>query len=118
MSSLHNIEWALIRGTFRLLILAILEESVMQGYQVVKRIEQVIGEKPSLSTIYTILANLEQRGLIRSIRRKGENRYYMITDKGRRLLARIRSHSKERLISIICKILGVKNLEVKASPIY
>ncbi len=115
MSSLHSIEWAFIRGAFRLLILAILEESVMQGYHVIKRMEQVIGERPSLSTVYTILANLERKGLIRSIQRGGECRYYVLTERGRRLLANVRRRSRDRLISIMSKILGVKNLEINAS---
>ncbi|MCD6510199.1 MAG: PadR family transcriptional regulator [Thermoprotei archaeon] len=100
-------EWMLLRGALRLLILALLEDSIMQGYQVVKHVESLIGEKPSLSTIYTILSNLEKEGLIKSL--KGETKRYMITERGRALLRRIRSESKSRILKLIHRILGIED---------
>ncbi len=108
MSFPDSIEWMLLRGALRLLILALLEDSIMQGYQIVKNVETLLGKRPSLSTVYTILSNLERDGLIKSLW-KEETKRYTITERGRRILKDIRRRSKDRILRIILRILKVEN---------
>ena len=100
---LSEIEWGFFKGSIRLLILSLLESSSMHGYQILKRVEEFIGSRPKLSTVYTILAELERKGLVKS--NTGLKKYYSLTDKGKRLLQEIRKRNEERMKRIISAIL-------------
>ncbi len=71
------IEKPLIRGLLRLLILGVLSKGDSHGYQVYRRVRETTKSRISLSTFYTILWELEKRGLIA---RSGDR--YMLTDRG------------------------------------
>jgi DNA-binding PadR family transcriptional regulator len=71
------IERPLIRGLLRLLILGALSKGESYGYQVYRRVKEVTKSKVSLSTFYTILWELERRGLIA----RSSDRY-MLTERG------------------------------------
>ncbi len=105
-SELVRIEWSMFRGMFRLLILSILERSMMKGYHILKVIRQLTGRKPSMSTIHDILAELENKKLIKSITTQTGEKYYQITDIGKRVLNDIRVRCKSRIIDILNLVFG------------
>ncbi len=100
---LSDIEWGFFKGSIRLLILTLLEGSPMHGYQILKRVEKFIGSRPKLSTVYTILAELERKGLVKS--NSGFKRYYSLTDKGKKLLHEIRKRNEDRMKRLVSTIL-------------
>ena len=75
------------RGTTDLVILCLLSQEDMYGYQIIKTIEKKSEEvfKMKEGTLYPILHNLESRGYLSSymVDVNGRSRkYYKITDKG------------------------------------
>ena len=79
-----------LRGSYRILILAMLERSVMHGYEILKLIERLTGHRPKVSTLYSILKDMEGMGLLRSTV-EGPRRLYQLTEKGREVLKEFRS---------------------------
>jgi DNA-binding PadR family transcriptional regulator len=81
------------RGSAEVLILALVEEADLHGYDIARQIEgRSSGTlKFTLASLYATLYRLEARGWIRGrwIERAGQRRrrYYRITDSGTRVLA-------------------------------
>ncbi|MEM0085308.1 MAG: PadR family transcriptional regulator [Candidatus Methanomethylicia archaeon] len=98
---LLEIEWMLLRGALRLLILALLQKSMMTGYQIIKAIQKLTDKKPSLSTIHDILTELENKKLIESFITQQSEKYYKITELGERILTEIKSKSMKKIINIM-----------------
>ncbi|MEM1628494.1 MAG: PadR family transcriptional regulator [Desulfurococcaceae archaeon] len=71
------IEKPFIKGLTRALVLLALKEGRKKGYQIYRYIVNVIGLKTSLSTTYTILRELTNKGFIE---RSGD--LYHLTEKG------------------------------------
>lgn len=100
---------AFLRGSYRLLILALLEQSKMHGYQIMKLIERITGHRPKVSTFYSILNEMERRGLLSS-HLEDERRVYRLTDKGRLSLNEFRSKIGDGALRIIDVILRPRSL--------
>ncbi len=87
----------LYRETLRMLVLRVLAEKPMHGYQIIKRIEEVTGGKwrPAAGTLYPVLDQLKAEGLVDVERvvtegvRGGRKVVYRLTEKGWRELAGI-----------------------------
>ncbi len=94
-----------IRGGYRLLILALLERSVMHGYEILKWLERVTGERPKISTLYTILKEMEQSGLLES-RKVDRKRIYSISERGRKKLMEFRERVSMGALKMIEIIVG------------
>ncbi|MCS7386496.1 MAG: hypothetical protein DRJ18_01650 [Candidatus Methanomethylicota archaeon] len=103
-----SIEKSMYRGMFRPLILSLLDRSMMRFYQIFKAIRQITGRKPSLSTIHDILVELESKKLIKSITTQTSEKYYQITENGRKTLNEIRAKCKSHIIDIISLIFEVQ----------
>jgi len=75
---------AVRRGKMRLLILAVLHDKPMHGYQVIQELESRSGGRwrPSAGSIYPTLQLLEDEGLVSSAEEDGR-RIYRLTDDGR-----------------------------------
>ena len=75
---------AVRRGKVRPLILAVLHERPMHGYQVMQELEERTGGRwrPSAGTIYPTLQQLEDEGLVRIEESEGR-KVYQLTDEGR-----------------------------------
>lgn len=75
-----------------MLVLKLLEQQEMYGYQIIKELERQSREVFRLQegTLYPILHNLEQQGAVTSRQQIAENgrlrKYYQITGSGRKLL--------------------------------
>jgi len=80
-----------IRGSLKLMILRILSEKTIHGYELIKEIERrTLGLwKPVPGSIYPALKLLENKGFVESYSQKEKGKirkYYKITDKGLKLL--------------------------------
>lgn len=81
------------KGSADLLILALLEEQDLHGYEIARRIEERSGGtlRFTLASLYDTLYRLEERGQLhgRWLERPGERRRrsYRITESGRKVLA-------------------------------
>ena len=86
----------LLKGTTDLLILSVLDDEDLYGYQIAQRIRARSGDRlaPSEGTLYPALHRLEARGALQATWGPGESgprrRYYRLTDAGRGLLAEAR----------------------------
>ena len=83
-------------GVPELLLLRLLNEQEMYGYELVRSIKQVTKEAISLGegVIYPVLHSLERNGALKSRRKAvgGRTRvYYSLTKKGRDRLAKLRN---------------------------
>jgi DNA-binding PadR family transcriptional regulator len=76
------------RGDVRAALLMLLAEEPRNGYQLMQEIEERSGGnwRPSPGSVYPILSQLEDEGLIRAVERDGI-RLFEITDEGRTHLA-------------------------------
>lgn len=81
-------------GVPELLLLRLLAQREMYGYEIVKQVRLATGEAISLGegVIYPVLHALERQGALRAKRKAVEGRtrvYYSLTAKGRRRLERL-----------------------------
>jgi DNA-binding PadR family transcriptional regulator len=101
------------KGSAELLILALVEERSLHGYELAKQIEARSGGalRFTLASLYATLYRLEDRGWLRGrwVEKPGQRRrcHYRITDAGRRVLAAQRE-DWGRFFAILGEIAGVK----------
>jgi transcriptional regulator len=101
------------KGSADLLILALVDEQDLHGYEIARRIEQRSGGTLifTLASLYATLYRLEERGHIRGrwVERAGQRRRrcYRITDAGRRVLATQREDWR-RFIAALTEVAGVR----------
>lgn len=83
----------LLKGTIPLLVLHLLAQADLYGYQLIKSLEQISAGvfRFSEGTLYPVLHSLERDGMLRAYWRDSNSgrkrKYYAITDRGRRELA-------------------------------
>ena len=100
-------------GVPELLVLRLLSQREMYGYQLVRAVRLTSQETIVLAegVVYPVLHALEQQGLLRSRERTANGRtriYYTVTAKGRRRLNKL-SQEWERLSSGIRAVFGRKS---------
>jgi PadR family transcriptional regulator, regulatory protein PadR len=101
-----------VQGTLEMLILKTLALEPMHGYGVASRIEQVSQGvfRVNPGSLLPALARMERTGRVRSEWRTSENnrraRYYTLTARGRKSLAR-QEETWNRQVSAISRILEV-----------
>jgi PadR family transcriptional regulator PadR len=101
------------KGSADLLILALVDQQALHGYEIAKRIEDRSEGTLhfTLASLYATLYRLEERGLIRGrwVERAGQRRrrYYRITDSGREVLSAQREEWR-RFIAALTLVAGVK----------
>ncbi len=86
----------LLKGTTELLVLCILEDETLHGYEIAQRIrETAAGLALSEGALYPTLHRLERRGALAATWGAGEGgprrRYYRLSDEGRGVLAEARA---------------------------
>lgn len=102
---------SLMAGSTTMLVLNLLEQGDMYGYQMIRELEQRSEQFFSLKegTLYPILHGLEKDGLINSYEMKTEQgrprKYYAINDKGRRLL-KDKKQEWQLFSSAVNKVIG------------
>jgi PadR family transcriptional regulator PadR len=101
------------KGSADLLILALVEERDLHGYDIARHIEERSGGTLhfTLASLYATLYRLEERSLVRGrwVEKAGQRRrrYYRITDAGRKVLAAQRE-DWGRFIAALTQLSGVK----------
>lgn len=89
-----NIKKELTKGSSALLVLSVLENEEMYGYQIIKEIEKRSEDVFSFKegTLYPILHAFEKDNYVDSYWQESEQgrkrKYYRITDKGRKVLVK------------------------------
>ena len=100
------------KGSAEILILALVEERSLHGYEIGRQIDERSGGtlRFTLASLYATLYRLEDRGWIRGrwIEKAGQRRrcHYRITDSGRRVLAAQRE-DWARFVAALGKVAGV-----------
>jgi len=83
----------LLKGTLPLLVLSVLRDGELYGYEIAQRIRSRSGQlfAPSEGSLYPALHRLEKAGALtaswRASERGPRRRYYAITEDGKRLYA-------------------------------
>lgn len=83
----------LLSGSTTMLLLKLLEDKDMYGYQMIEELSKRSDDTFTLKagTLYPLLHNLEQQGMVRSYDDNADSarvrKYYCITNKGKGLLA-------------------------------
>lgn len=109
----------LVKGSTVLLILNLLKQKSMYGYEMIKSME--VSSKGVFEwkegTLYPILHGLESDGLVESYWDNGESgrkrKYYKITKKGLKVLAEKESEWRTFADAMNVALGGVKNLYFK-----
>jgi transcriptional regulator len=89
-----SVDKQLLKGTIPLLVLHLLAQADLYGYQLIKSLEQISAGVFTFSegTLYPVLHTLERDGHLRAYWREADTgrkrKYYAITPAGRRDLAR------------------------------
>ena len=90
--SSHSFESYFKRATSPLMVLCLLRERAMYGYEISQAMKQSSGGKFTISVLYPVLYRSEEQGYITVERTEVINNrtrsYYAITDEGRRYLAK------------------------------
>lgn len=87
------IDKSLLTGSTTMLILKLLEDKDMYGYQMIEELSKRSDDTFSLKagTLYPLLHNLEEQGIVTSYDENADSarvrKYYNITKKGKKLLA-------------------------------
>lgn len=103
----------LVKGSTSLLLLQLLEEKDMYGYELVKELEKRSGNKFSVKegTLYPALHKLEKQEYIECYWQEQEKgparKYYRITDAGREMLLE-KTQEWDNFVSVMNKVMGRK----------
>ena len=101
------------KGSADLLILALVEEQALHGYDIARQIEERSGGtlRFTLASLYATLYRLEDRGLLRGrwVEKSGQRRrrYYRITNEGTAVLEAQRQEWG-RFITALSQVAGVR----------
>lgn len=96
-----KIDKSLLTGSTTTLILKLLEERDMYGYQMIETLAERSDDTFQLKagTLYPILHNLEKNGMLKSYEQKAEGervrKYYHLTPQGAKLLEQKRNEWTE-----------------------
>jgi PadR family transcriptional regulator PadR len=103
-----------LTGTITVLILSLLSEREMYGYEILQEAERRSAREFQLKegTVYPALHNLEQSGLLKAVWRSGGSgpprKYYSLTAKGRRQ-AQAKRRQWDALAAVMRTMLGGAN---------
>ena len=101
------------KGSAEILILALVEDEDLHGYEIARQIEERSGGtlRFTLASLYATLYRLEERGWLRArwVERAGQRRrrHYRLTESGRRVLASQRE-DWARFVAAIGHVAGVR----------
>ena len=92
VDSSHSFESYFKRATSPLVVLRLLRDKTMYGYEISQAMKQNSGGKFTIAVLYPVLYRLEEQGYITVERTEVINNrarsYYAITDAGRQYLAK------------------------------
>lgn len=106
-----GIDKGLIGGSTILLLLSLLEETDMYGYEIIKKLEEKSDNTFQFKegTLYPVLHKLENKGYVKSYKSEStagkERKYYQITNNGRKQLVE-EKQNWERFSLSVNKVIG------------
>jgi DNA-binding PadR family transcriptional regulator len=72
----------MLQGLLKMWMLKIISEGEVSGYQIIKKVNELTGKKPSTGSVYPLLKSMQNRGWI--VGKKLPNKtVYQITDSGK-----------------------------------
>jgi len=110
---------ATIRGFSRAIILWLLRNKPMSGYEVVKELKRLTDRRHSSGVVYPLLYELEEEGLLKNEwiqRGRRRIKYYTITKEGLDLLNKLRCLFKDSFAEALKGLLG-ERLERNIYPL-
>jgi len=111
-----EIQTKLTKGLLDMIILQILDQQPMHGYQIIMKIRKSFGVYFGPSTIYPLLGELEKKGYLKSTWNMDSERprkVYQITKEGSTILS-----YTEGSLNIICKTMTTDNkIHLEAAPL-
>jgi len=72
----------MLKGLLKMSMLKIISENKATGYEIIKKVNQLTGEKPSTGSIYPLLKSMEGKGWITGTTANGKTTYE-ITQSGK-----------------------------------
>jgi len=96
-----EIQTKLTKGLLDMIILQLLDEQPMHGYQIIQKVRKTFGVYFGPSTVYPLLSTLEKKGYLKSIWNMDSERprkVYQLTKEGETVL-----NFTEGSLNIICK---------------
>jgi DNA-binding PadR family transcriptional regulator len=91
---------SIYKGHLRIIVLKILAENEMGGYELCKKIEEETGWKPSFGSIYPLLGNLREENLV-NIKQEGKKKIYSLKKEGKEKLNELLKRKDELFDRII-----------------
>jgi|GEM_PF-1100127 DNA-binding PadR family transcriptional regulator len=74
-----------LKGLLKISMLKIISENKASGYQIIKKVHELTGEKPSTGSIYPLLKTMTEKGWIKGSTANGKT-IYAITPSGTKIL--------------------------------
>ena len=108
-----EVQVKLTKGLLDMIVLQLLNEQPMHGYQVITKIRKSFGVYFGPSTIYPLLGSLEKKGQVTSVwNMEGERprKVYKLTSEGHELLS-----CTEKSLNLIVKTIGVNGASKTAN---
>jgi DNA-binding PadR family transcriptional regulator len=75
----------MLKGLLKMSMLKIIAENKATGYEIIKKVTELTGEKPSTGSIYPLLKSMQTKGLITGTTENGKTTY-TITPSGQAVL--------------------------------
>ncbi len=99
----------MIKGHLKLVVLKLLSDEALSGYDLMKKICQKTDKKPSAGSIYPLLLDLHTKGLV-SMKRRGRRQVYSITCKGRKQITELMKNRDTMIHSMECQFKIFENI--------
>jgi DNA-binding PadR family transcriptional regulator len=78
-------ELEILQGLLKMWMLKIISEQEISGYEIIKKVAELTGKKPSTGSVYPLLRSMQNGGWIVG-RKLGLKTVYQITDSGKKVL--------------------------------
>jgi PadR family transcriptional regulator PadR len=113
MNNQKEVQAKLTKGLLDMIVLQLLNEQPMHGYQVITKIRKSFGVYFGPSTVYPLLGSLEKKGQVSSVwNMEGERprKVYKLTSEGQELLS-----CTEKSLHLIVTTIGVNGVSKTAN---
>lgn len=120
----HNHSTTSVQTVFRILVVSLLNEEPMSGYDLIKAIEDLTGDRPSQGKIYPFLHDLLKCGQIEERLEASDEvrdkKIYSLSIKGMKILDEVYSQLQYFLKNYLttCSSCGCKFLDAKDRDIF
>jgi len=87
------------KGYLKLMMLKIISDGDATGYQIIKRVEETVGSKPSTGSVYPLLKTMEKDGWIEGSSMDGKT-VYTVTEAGIDQLDAYKDHKIDHMMRL------------------